>query len=290
MKTIVVIADHFGLTTNAIEQASYLSLAIQAKLHVVFFHYEDITDMGSKGEAFKDALMQRLTEKATHLQNELSHPLPYSSDVVWQQDITTWVNHYVTIHDVAMVVKTAHCTDALFYTPTDWALLRECPAPILIASKKHWRRSHDILACVDLQSKDESKQQLNQHILSSACHLAKRLDVKVQVLYVPPFSSVLRDLGVQFKDEIEIKAEHALADQIHTLTKQYQLSEQQFYIHAGKPWQVIPSIAAKVRCQLVVLGTVGRRGIGQKVLGNTAEKILRRLKTNVLALKPSYPP
>ena len=49
---------------------------------------------------------------------------------------------------------------------------------------------------------------------------------------------------------------------------------------------VITSQAAKVRAQLVVMGTVARRGIRARLIGNTAESVLHHLRTDVLALKP----
>jgi universal stress protein E len=49
---------------------------------------------------------------------------------------------------------------------------------------------------------------------------------------------------------------------------------------------VITSEAARTRAQLVVMGTVGRTGIKGRLMGNTAESVLRLLRTDVLALKP----
>jgi universal stress protein E len=45
-------------------------------------------------------------------------------------------------------------------------------------------------------------------------------------------------------------------------------------------------LAAKKRIGLVVLGCVGRRRLAGRVIGNTAEQILRLLKADVLAIKP----
>jgi universal stress protein E len=45
-------------------------------------------------------------------------------------------------------------------------------------------------------------------------------------------------------------------------------------------------MAARQKAGLVVIGTIGRKGLKAKVLGNTAKKILSLLKSDVLALKP----
>jgi universal stress protein E len=50
--------------------------------------------------------------------------------------------------------------------------------------------------------------------------------------------------------------------------------------------KTIVSEAAELKAQLVVMGTVGRRGVRAQVLGNTAEEALQLLKTDTLTLKP----
>jgi len=35
-----------------------------------------------------------------------------------------------------------------------------------------------------------------------------------------------------------------------------------------------------------VMGTVCRKGVKARLMGNTAEKVLRHMKTDVLAIKP----
>ena len=54
----------------------------------------------------------------------------------------------------------------------------------------------------------------------------------------------------------------------------------------GPVEKVIASQAAGRRAQIVVMGTVGRKGVKAKLIGNTAERVLTHLKTDILALKP----
>jgi universal stress protein E len=61
---------------------------------------------------------------------------------------------------------------------------------------------------------------------------------------------------------------------------------EQIHIKAGNPNTVIPSIASKIKAELVVIGSVGRRGLKAKLMGNTAESILALLKTDVLVMQP----
>ena len=50
---------------------------------------------------------------------------------------------------------------------------------------------------------------------------------------------------------------------------------------------MILSLAAKLNADLMIIGSVGNVGIKAKLIGNTAEKIMRLLKTDLLILPPN---
>ena len=54
----------------------------------------------------------------------------------------------------------------------------------------------------------------------------------------------------------------------------------------GDRVQAIPDFALQRGIDLIVMGTVGRTGVSGVVMGNTAEKVLRRVRCSVLAVKP----
>jgi universal stress protein E len=57
----------------------------------------------------------------------------------------------------------------------------------------------------------------------------------------------------------------------------------------GSPEAVIEEAVARLRVDLVVLGTTARRGIPALVIGNTAEKLAGRLEADLLVVKaPSF--
>ncbi|WP_394174944.1 universal stress protein [Thalassotalea litorea] len=287
MRNVLVVADPNFETTTAIEQAKRLSIADDVKLHIVYFYYENLRGMGSKGDALKQSLLIRLNEKAeAQLEQLLEDEIPFSYEIVWEKNLHTWVNSYAEKNKPAMVMKTGHRSETMFYTPTDWHLIRECPASVLIVAEKKWRKQSGILAAIDLQTEQEEKQRLNEKILATAKYLATVFDVPLDVCYTPVVSDILRDFGVQYLDEIEQDARQNLQNKINHLGKTYGIAVENFHVNAGKPEKVIPSLAAKLHVGLVVVGTIGRSGITGKLLGNTAEEILSLLKTNVLTLKP----
>jgi nucleotide-binding universal stress UspA family protein len=58
------------------------------------------------------------------------------------------------------------------------------------------------------------------------------------------------------------------------------------HLPEGPAKKVIPPLAAELRTDLVVMGTVARTGISGVFIGNTAEAILDQLRCSVLAVKP----
>lgn len=285
MDKILVIADPSFEKTVAIKQAEKLAKAFACKLHVLYFYYENVRGLGSKGNAFKESLIARMEEKANDQLAETCSDNEHTFEVVWEENIHSWIEEYSTRKKPIMVVKTGNRSETMFYTPTDWHLIREARVPVLIVAEDKWHKTPDIMAAVDLQADNEDKLMLNHVILENAKLLAEKLQVNVQVLYVPPFSIILRDFGVQYKDEVENDAIKALAPTIDNLAKQYGISAANFHIHAGKPEQVIPSMAAKYHAGIVVVGTTNRNTISQAIIGSTAEEILSRLKSDVLAVK-----
>ncbi len=287
MNNILVIADFDEQQTTAIERAIELAKLYKASLNIVYFCYESMRHISGDKEAVKAKFIatQKLNAE-TQIEQLDFDGVEKNIEVVWEKHIAQWVEQYVESNNPEMVVKTGHRTETLFYTPTDWQLLRDCSAPLMIAAEKKWRKTPNVLAAVDLESANASKQELNHKVLTQAAALAQHQAAELFVCYTIPFSPLLRDLGVQYVDELENAAEQKLKPVVEALAAQYKVPVENFIQHVGQPERVIPSTAAKVKAGLVVMGTVGRKGITGKIIGNTAEKVLKLLKSDVIALKP----
>lgn len=287
MSKIFVVADLPDCKQVAIKRACELAKTKSTSLHIVYFCYQSLRHIEDDGQNIKQAMIDAVTRDAEkNLATLVPDDVEYSFEVVWEKRIDHWINDYAKKNNPLMVVKTAHRSETFLYTSTDWQLLRECSAPIFIVSDNKWRKSPNVLAAIDLGTKHKSKQTLNHQILTAAKNFAQANEAELFVCYTVHSSQFLRDLGLQYNDELEIKAEKTLKADIANLAAEYDIPVANFFIKAGEPEKVITSIAAKKKVGLVVIGTVGRKGLKAKVLGNTAEKILTWLKSDVLALKP----
>lgn len=57
----------------------------------------------------------------------------------------------------------------------------------------------------------------------------------------------------------------------------------------GSPFEQIPRVAKRLRCDLIVLATHGRTGLGHLFMGSVAENVVRRAPCPVLAVRPTRP-
>ena len=133
----------------------------------------------------------------------------------------------------------------------------------------------------------KGKIELNHQIIATAKDLAQSLNAELRLICAVEIPTLLADLDLvdpiaYCKDAIE-----QMKPAIQELAVAHDLPDSAFRVKRGPVEKVIASDAAHQRAQLVVMGMVGRRGVKARLMGNTAEAVLRHLRTDVLALKLS---
>ena len=177
---------------------------------------------------------------------------------------------------------------ATLFTPDDWHLLRRCPAPVLLVIETSWPKRAKVLAAIEVDSEDAEHERLNRIVLAAARWVADLLDAELHCGHAYPKAPVLVSLEYSsidpavYRDRQEKRCQQACRE----ITGKYGVPEEHFHLHEGSPERVIPSIADRIKAELVVLGTVARTGVKGIVMGNTAERMLHNLNCAVLALKP----
>jgi nucleotide-binding universal stress UspA family protein len=198
-------------------------------------------------------------------------------------------NHDVLIRSHARDLTTPGPTP---FGAVDMELLRTCPCPVLLA--RHGRpASHPRVAAAANASTDETVEEaLNKKIVELALQVASSLDAgSTTLLHVwKPFAErMIRSHAGddQFSVYVE-SARHREAAALSRLAQSFESggARLQPTLRRGEPADVIPEFVVAEGIDLVVMGTVARAGIAGMLIGNTAERILRRLPCSVLAVKP----
>ena len=293
MNRILVVADPLGSDQQVIARAVAIARKTGAELLIAGFVYEHIANLPMDAE---QDLESNIREKllAEHRKQILKSfraakgrkkSPECSVEIHWEKRVADWVIDRVAKDNIDMVIKRVHRSETLTYTPTDWQLLRSCRSSVLLVAEKHWKHSNNVLAAVDLGTRSRSKKALNLKVVAAASSLAQLFECKLIVSYALPVSRVLRDLDVIDEKELRRQARKRLDDFCRSLEDGDITVDGQSLV-TGVPEKALVNAAAKSHAALVVLGCVGRKRLAGRVIGNTAEQILRLSKADVLAIKP----
>lgn len=288
MGKILIVAD-LEQECFATPRGLQLAAKLEHEVDVVAFIYVPLKAAGTsakKQENMKKRLLaMREEDVRARIDKHLQPGQKANLLVIWEKNIHKWLNKRCASGRYEMLVKTGNRTESLVHSSTDWQLLRECPAPVLLVAKKKWHRVKPVLVALDLASTVAAKQALNHKLLRFAKGLAQALEVELEVIAAIQVPSVLAELDLVDPVAYARNMKESMQPQIKRLARACDIPESAFRSKRGAAESVVASRAAKVRAQLVVMGTVGRKGVRARLLGNTAEKVLLHLKSDVLAIK-----
>jgi len=176
----------------------------------------------------------------------------------------------------------------------DMELLRLCPCPVWLAAP-HKRRddaSPQILAAIHANPANPDEQQLNESILELALTMSDLMGGTLHIIQAwIAFGETLlashmpRHEVAGYVEAARISEQQALADVTRALAGR--LGDAAVELVKGEPEDVIQRYVEDHSIDLVVMGTVARTGLAGVLIGNTAERVLQRLRVSVLATKPA---
>ncbi|QTL34547.1 universal stress protein UspE [Pseudoalteromonas viridis] len=295
IKRILTVIDPTKQQQNSLDRSISLAQKTGAKitafLSIYDFSYEMTTMLSrEEREAMREAVIKDreawISELTSGYQN-----IDIETKVVWHNRPYEAIIKTVLEHEFDLVIKATHQHDTLksvIFTPTDWHLIRKCPAPVLLVKDQAWPEKGEILAAVNAVSDDEQHQALNNRIIKDAQFLCELANASLSLVNTYPATPV--NIAIEIPEfnpsqyNEAVKKHHE--DETWALAQRFGLSDSQCVIKEGLPEDVIPHIAKQKNAELVVIGTVGRTGLSAALVGNTAEHVIDSLDCDVLALKP----
>lgn len=211
--------------------------------------------------------------------------------VVWTDQIATWIADYSAKQKADLIIKSAHPSQTLLHTPLDWELLRTSPVPVLLTNAKKSSRASKrqpkvVLAAIDLKHDDKRHQRLNQRVVAAANDYATLIGAKLACVSAIEVSTVLKDLDVIDPKRIQRQLLAKNRDALQQLLEPYGIPKSRQHFPIGKAGLAVNQIARKLNAELLVVGTNSKRLRAHLGLGNSAERILSRAVTDVLAVTP----
>ena len=149
---------------------------------------------------------------------------------------------------------------------SDRALMRSLDKrTLLLVKNRPGRTLKKLLVAVDFNAVDANHKRLNDSIME----LGKRIR------------------GTDKEIELHSICAYAVSDKfVHPpdMAKTLGIKRSEAHVQQGTAADVIPGMANKIKADLVVLGSVARRGVPGTTIGNTAEKILAGIEADVLVV------
>lgn len=178
------------------------------------------------------------------------------------------------------------------FGPIDQQLLRKCPAPVWLIGPGADRPRH-VVAAVDATADNPIEQQLNRRLIDLACAVGKLHDSEVTLLHAWSVfgeellrSHMSESELAEFVEVTRREAADGLEELRGAISEPVDESTLKLELVKGRPDEAIPQYVETHEVDLVVMGTVARTGLAGILMGHTAEHILQRLRTSVLAIKP----
>ena len=264
---LFVVYDPTRSEQPALEKAASIAGETSAKLHVFACIFADTTAL----EDPSAEVTRRIAEQQSLL-DEVSRPLidsgiTVSTEVEWDKDWHQAVVRASSKHASDMVLKSSYKHSSpkrLLNCTSDWVIMRECLCPVLLVKGRKPREIPRVLAAIDITARKESYDRLNQKVIAVGKEIMKREKAEVHV--VNAFTDFK---GMPDRQEL-INTTGIESGNIH--------------IKMGEPAKVIKSQAKELNVSLVVLGNSARSGLSAALHGNTVEKILDKLKCDVLSM------
>jgi nucleotide-binding universal stress UspA family protein len=196
-------------------------------------------------------------------------------------------------HDLLM---RSHARDVTASGPqpfgaVDMELLRKCPCPVMLVRHGNMEPHPQIAGAVNASTEEQAERALNTRIVELTLLMAE-LEGGVPMLlqaWAPFAERMVRghssdDAFAAYVEDVRCRT----AGDLRQLAQSFggRLSGVQMIHRRGEPEDVIPEFVAAQGIDLVIMGTVARSGIAGLLIGNTAERVLRKLPCSVLAVKP----
>lgn len=281
MDKVFIISQKAEQQADAIETGIALARALEKEAEVFAYSYESFAGKEyynpRLGAAAKVALMnQRSEEIAAKLKALKAEDVAVHS--VWTKDLFEHACHHSIRHGFDLMVKAVH--HKTHYLPMDWQLIRHVRIPLMMLCDNPLLRARSVLMAVDLGSDNPIKQKLNQCVIQHGRQLAEALDCQLHLAYIIRVPKILRDMDLIDTRTLVKDAYHRYQPQLDEIG----LHQEHVHFLAGDPDLCLYELSCRLKAAYLVMGARQRKGLMGMVIGNTAEAMLTRIRSNVLII------
>jgi universal stress protein E len=302
LKHILVIVDPTTEEQPAIERGAWLAKHAGGSLELFICDYDQYLAGGLfEGKALDKArksLIENHTKRLAKLAEKISGGgVAVTVDAVWDKPLHEGIVRKVLRSKPGLVVKDTHYHSAInraLFSNTDWELIRDCPAPLLLVKPHEIGPDVSLIAAVDPMHERDKPAELDRRIIEIGGSLTAALGGRLDVLHAfdpSPAYAVSTDSMAfpisapmtEMMQALRLSHEQAMAK----LLDDYTLQDDQVHLLEGNIGELLLALIENLATDIVVMGAVARGPLERLVLGSTAERLLDRIPCDLLIVKPT---
>ncbi|MFT5900219.1 MAG: universal stress protein E [Glaciecola sp.] len=252
----------------------------------------DMTAVLSSDERFnmKKAMMEHEQLKVEALLKSIGSAIDMKIVIAWQkkhhESVIDSCNEYACDLIIKATQKHGLLSSTLF-TANDWHILRKSAANVLLVKSQKWPENAQIIASIGVSAQDDDHIYLSDQIAETATQMSVLLSSNVHL--VNSFPGVPVQMAVEvpnFSPEVynkSVKDRHV--NKMKKLGSKFEIADSHIHVLEGLPEDIIPEMCKKYEASLLVIGSVGRKGISAALLGNTAELVIDAIDCDTMVVK-----
>jgi universal stress protein E len=297
-RSIMLLLRHSEAPSPALARARALAMATGAGVHLFLIEHEAGIEAVAHVSRDVARLAQEafLRERSTWLQARATamraDGIDAQAHVIWGTPAHELLIDKVLELKPDLVIKDIERQSLprrLLLMPLDWKLLRLCPAPLMLVGGQRPPMPRRAVVAIDPVTEAHAAGRLNQRLVEAARALPAIETVDLAHAYEPVAALAIGEpLGSavwlsEVSDSLRTIGERALNE----FAGAQGVAPRQRHLLGGPPAQSLPALVERLDADLLVLGTVQRRGLERLIIGSTAERILQHAGCDILAVKPA---
>ncbi len=263
---LFVVVDPNDETHIALERAIITSALHSTKPHVHAFVAVDgdaVDTRSSNDRLFRDLTWFEKNIKSPLANAGINYTLEVSWSGEWQKSIVESAKRLSA--DLIYLPVHAKTNPGRFsFTESKWELLKTASCPVVLIRPGANAQRKVILAAVNFQAQRDVQIALNKKIIEQAKHFANVYGAELHVINGYLDSMSYPDRG--------------------KLVNQTGIANDKIHVENGYTSEVVSALAEKINADLIVMGTLGQNGMTKTRRGNTAERLIAAVDTDVMVI------
>lgn len=292
-KTILVVVDPFTEEEQPVlRRAAWLAERFGAHVELFACDYDAEIDSGRVATVWiPDAGLreQRMLRHRRQLESFAAalrgRRLQVTVNVAWDYPLDEAIVRHVVATRPWLVAKDTHHHTILQRTVlsnTDWNLIRDCPAPLLLVKPREVESHPTVIAAVDPVQEHDKPAQLDDAIYRFAKELCERTGGALHMTH-----AISTPLGVQLPPNVQalVADEHRRA--LDAFLVEHSVRAENLHVNQGLAHECLQDVVTSQHADFLVMGAVARRGMKKVLIGSTAARVLDRLPCDLVIIKPA---